>query len=252
MSKDLWNAKHYKKHSSCQSDSGIDLIKKIKLKGNEKILDLGCGDGRLTAEIAKLVPNGKVLGIDLSQSMIDEAKQTFKGMGNLAFKCEDVSKFYTEEEFDLVVSFSAFHWIKEQEITLKNIYSFLKPNGRLIIKMSAYYKSLVSEVYESEKWRDIISSKCKTYFAKTPETFEKMLLFAGFKNIDVELKVLAKNFKDRNELYNWMFSWVPSLTQLSIEKSKAFTEDLVSNIIANSNEKQIIFESSNLYINAEK
>ena len=67
--KDFWNAQHYKKHSEGQHTEGVRIVQELPLNGDENILDFGCGDGRTTAEIAKRVSNGFVLGIDISQNI---------------------------------------------------------------------------------------------------------------------------------------------------------------------------------------
>lgn len=70
-----FDGEKYKIASTPQKEWGKSLISKISLHGNERILDLGCGDGYLTEQLALLVPNGKVLGIDASVGMINTAKE---------------------------------------------------------------------------------------------------------------------------------------------------------------------------------
>ncbi len=72
-----WNAEDYHKNSANQQKWALELIAKLVIQGNEIILDIGCGDGKITAEIANHVPNGLVLGIDSSQEMIGFAQTKF-------------------------------------------------------------------------------------------------------------------------------------------------------------------------------
>lgn len=117
---DKWNAQHYKQHSEGQFNRGINVVYGIQFRGNENILDIGCGDGRITAEIAKQVPQGHVVGVDISPNMITEAKKSFENMKNVEFKCLDATAFLSDKQFDLAVSFSAFHWVKNQSDALIN------------------------------------------------------------------------------------------------------------------------------------
>src|SRR3989338_7098077 len=94
---DLWDAQYYKQHSDCQFTRGVSLLEKLDLKGAEHVLDVGCGDGRITAEIAKRVPNGSVLGIDASAGMIEEAKKNFGSVKNLSFQQANILTFKTEQ-----------------------------------------------------------------------------------------------------------------------------------------------------------
>ena len=72
-----WDAKDYAKNSANQFQWAKELIPKLKLKGNEALLDIGCGDGKITAEISKCLPNGRAVGIDSSAEMINLAQDKF-------------------------------------------------------------------------------------------------------------------------------------------------------------------------------
>lgn len=72
-----WDAKDYAKNSQNQFQWAKELIQKLKLQGNEALLDIGCGDGKITAELAKCLPNGRAVGIDSSAQMIKLARQIF-------------------------------------------------------------------------------------------------------------------------------------------------------------------------------
>jgi len=82
-----WNAQDYAKNSANQFQWAKELILKLKLRGNEAVLDIGCGDGKITAELARCLPNGRVVGVDSSEKMINLAKSTFqqKDYPNLSF-----------------------------------------------------------------------------------------------------------------------------------------------------------------------
>ncbi|NEO17016.1 MULTISPECIES: class I SAM-dependent methyltransferase, partial [unclassified Moorena] len=73
-----WNADDYANNSSAQLNWAKELIKKLSLMGNETLLDIGCGDGKITAKFASIINNGSVLGIDSSQTMVELARKTFR------------------------------------------------------------------------------------------------------------------------------------------------------------------------------
>ena len=89
----------------------------MSLNGNEKILDLGCGDGSLTEQLAQLVPNGKVLGIDASAGMITTAQNRVKP--NLSFMQMDINTIDFQNMFDVIFSNASLHWIKNMKDFLK-------------------------------------------------------------------------------------------------------------------------------------
>ena len=106
--------------------------------GRNGVLDVGCGDGKITARIAGRVPRGSVLGVDPSRDMIAFASDHFPPSvgSNLRFEVADARRLPYRSEFDLVVSFNALHWVPEQEDALRSIRSALRPAGRAILHSS--------------------------------------------------------------------------------------------------------------------
>jgi trans-aconitate 2-methyltransferase len=124
-----WNADQYSRGSTLQQRLARKMLMSVPLKGTEQILDVGCGDGKITAEIAAQVPQGSVLGFDLSRNMIDFASKNFT-QPNLRFEVGDVCELPYREEFDLAVSFFTLHWVRAQEKALRSIRKALKENGQ--------------------------------------------------------------------------------------------------------------------------
>lgn len=125
-----FDGKKYKTASSHQKEWGESLISKISLQGNEIILDLGCGDGHLTEKLSLLVPNGKVLGIDASIGMIKTAKEICRD--NLDFIHMDINDLHFSNEFNIIFSNAALHWIKDHNRLLQNSYAALKTSGIIL------------------------------------------------------------------------------------------------------------------------
>ena len=97
----------YEKASAHQREWGTKLIAELGLRGTESVLDLGCGDGTLTAQLADLVPQGEVVGIDASQGMIDAARP--KERGSLRFFLLDINNLNLTARFDIVFSNATLH-----------------------------------------------------------------------------------------------------------------------------------------------
>jgi trans-aconitate 2-methyltransferase len=107
-----WNASDYEKNFSGQERAAEAVISGLVLEGHEHILDIGCGDGKVTAKLAARVPHGQILGIDSSQGMIDFARLRFPltQYSNLRFEQGDAQNFRYNQEFDLAASFASLHW----------------------------------------------------------------------------------------------------------------------------------------------
>lgn len=249
---DRWNAEYYKNNSDNQYKTGMKTLLGIQFQGNENVLDIGCGDGRITAEIAQLVPRGFVLGIDISRNMITEAKKSFGVIRNIAFQCEDAAAFSSTKNFDVVVSNSTFHWIKNQKGALKNIYDHAKPGGHLNITMAAFQENPISHVHNSPKWAPILAHREETYFPQTIDSMQTMLESCGFKDIDVQCNVAKRLLKNKEELFNWAFAWVPHSTGLSDNKAREFTQDVVDSVCRTQKDGQVILEIVRLNARAIK
>lgn len=115
----------------------MELILKLQLKGNERVLDIGCGEGKVTAEIAKRLPTGSVLGIDSSEEQIRFARKNFPSerFSNFAFETMGARKLRFNDKFDVVFSNATLHWINDHLAVLKGIKKSLKPSGKVLLQM---------------------------------------------------------------------------------------------------------------------
>lgn len=124
----------YNKTSNQQYELASDVLDNLNLQGNENILDVGCGDGKITYELAKKVPYGKVVGIDASIDMISYGKTKYESkIDNLSFYHEKAEEINLNEKFDYIVSFSAFLWFDNPEKAFHSLVKKLKKGGKLII-----------------------------------------------------------------------------------------------------------------------
>src|SRR4051794_29942956 len=103
-----WNASGYERESSLQRWLAERSLRGLVLDGAERVLDVGCGNGRITAEIASRLARGSIVGVDASANMIDFAREHYAGThANLELRVADAAQLSFREEFDLVVSFNA-------------------------------------------------------------------------------------------------------------------------------------------------
>jgi trans-aconitate methyltransferase len=122
-----WNADLYDAKHSFVWQYGGDLVSLLAPQPGEQILDVGCGTGHLTAQIAE--SGAQVVGVDQSTSMIAAARQTFP---NLKFEVADARELSFDATFDAVFSNAALHWIQEPELVIRNIWKALRPGGRFV------------------------------------------------------------------------------------------------------------------------
>ena len=225
MKKDLWNGYTYKKNSSPQKLSADNFLKIIKFKKNENILDLGCGDGKITLSIAKKHPFSNILGIDLSPSMIEEAKKL--KLKNLNFKIQNINNINFENSFDTILSFSTFHWIEDQCLVLKKIKKALKEQGKLYICVLTKNIGIpIEDLYIQKKWIKYFKNKKTNFFLKEKNIYLKILKDLNFQKIKITERTTNYLFNNLKDLLNYIFPWIPPFTNLPKNKCLEFAKDL--------------------------
>lgn len=229
-----WNAQYYAKHSSRQYSDAKNFLRHYPFKGDEVILDVGCGDGKLTSWLAQQVPYGKVVGLDCCSTMINFAQHHFPDnrYPNLNFVQEDIVKFNSVERFDLVVSFSTLHWVKDQLEALYSIKKCLKSTGRALLmlyKKCDLQSQAINNVITSSHWRDYFHNFEDSFYGYTPSAYKTFLLKAGFDMVSVELTQPEYiRYKDANALINFMKGWLPQLKYVPERKQAKFMDEVVS------------------------
>ena len=148
-----WNAADYHKSSPAQALWAKELIAKLELFGNERVLDIGCGDGKVTAEIARNLPAGNVTGVDSSPEMIRFACDHFprSEYRNLSFILGDARALPFSEEFDVVFSNAALHWIPDHKPLLAGIAKSLHPKGKLLIIGMFLHGTTEARIYVTQR-----------------------------------------------------------------------------------------------------
>lgn len=132
-----WDPADYARNSQGQERWARELMALAAFKPGENVMDLGCGDGRMTAEIARMVSSGPVLGVDRSAEMIQFARQQFPSsrFPNLSFRQIDARNLSFDGEFEVVFSSAVLHWVRDHQPVLAGIARSLKPGGRCILQM---------------------------------------------------------------------------------------------------------------------
>ena len=173
-----WNAPGYARIAALQEVMAAEALSLLHLEGRERVLDLGCGNGKITAQIAALVPEGSVVGVDASARMIAFAAEQYSSAThpNLQFETSDICRLSFHEVFDLVVSFNALHWIPEQDAALRSIRSAMKPGAMAQLRLvpDGERKSLENVLEEtrlSPRWAQYFEGFHDPYLHLTPDQY---------------------------------------------------------------------------------
>ena len=199
-----WDAAEYSRRSSLQEAMAQEVLALLDLNGSERILDVGCGDGKITAEIASRASKGSVVGVDPSRDMISFAQGHFgpATLPNLRFLVADARSLPFQNEFDLVVSFNALHWIPEQQTALTSIHSTLVSSGeaqlRLVSKGARKsLENVAEETRRTSRWNAYFQDFDDPYLHLTAEEYAAVAERSGFRVLRVSTKDQAWDFGSR-------------------------------------------------------
>ncbi|HEX3727435.1 MAG TPA: class I SAM-dependent methyltransferase [Pirellulales bacterium] len=199
-----WLADDYHQQSSLQTAMAEEQLAKLTLQGAERILDVGCGDGKISAAIAARVRSGSVLGVDPSRDMIAFAASHFgpSAHENLRFDVADVRQLPYRHEFDLVVSFNALHWVPEQVAALGSIHAALKPGGQALLRFvpegqRKCLEDVIEEVRSQDRWAGYFRNFQRPYAHFTAQDYRALAEQCGFSVVRLDVEDKAWDFKTR-------------------------------------------------------
>ena len=235
-----WDAAEYLKHSETQFAWARETISKLGLQGHEHLIDLGCGDGKVSAYLAERLPKGAVLGIDNSPEMIDLANRTFPPARcpNLAFRCMDVCEIDVKRLFDIAFSNAVLHWVKDHRAVLAGVRACLKPGGRVLFQMGGKGNALevglaLLEIISRAPWQPYFTEIPIPFQFYEPEEYRDLLNEARLEPIRVELIPKDMVQPGREALAGWIRStWLPYTQRVPEDRREAFIGDMVDTYLA--------------------
>ncbi|ESS71439.1 putative methyltransferase 235L [Methyloglobulus morosus KoM1] len=234
-----WNAEDYERNSQAQQQWGRELIANLNLRGEEDILDLGCGDGKVTAEIAHLVGSGSVVGIDNSIQMIELAKEKYlqNKHPNLSFQVMNASDLSFEDCFDVVFSNAVLHWVKNHQPVIEGLYKSLRVGGKILLRMggkgdAAVILSVMDDFKASNRWAQYFTEFEFPFTFLGVDDYQVLLKAAGFSEKRVVLIPKDMTHDGKSGLEGWIrTTWLPYTLRIPTEKREAFIEEVSSNYL---------------------
>lgn len=224
----------YVHYSEYQRRMSGHLLSQLQLRGDEKILDVGCGDGRNTAWLSCLVRRGTVIGIDPSQAMIDWANKQYHPteFPNLRF-LEGDANHLPDEKFDLISALFCLHIVKDKVSALQGFYDRLIPDGRVIAVIPppphcnpAFLEALI-ETMVSPAWGDYFKDFQSTFRFAQLEDYVAYFRSAGFHLIRAEYCPAVDPFVNQDEFTCWFLGTWPHIHRVPRELRRAFVSDMV-------------------------
>ena len=231
-----WNAGGYAANSAVQLSWARELIARLALRGDEQVLDVGCGDGKITAEIARTLPRGSATGTDVAPEMIAFANMTFPRavFPNLKYLVADARHLdvvgSAGDRFDLISSNAALHWVDDHSAFFRGAASLLKTGGRLAVFSGGLgnawdvFLALRPEM-RSPRWREYFRHLTRPYFFYPAAAYETWLPQAGFRLERLELVPKDTWYDGADVLATWQrVTWLPYVQRVP----EAFREEFIA------------------------
>lgn len=201
-----WNSSAYHRVSAPQLEWGKRVVARLELRGGETLLDAGCGTGRITEELLQLLPNGRIVGVDLSQNMLRTAESHLRPRfgKHISFVSADLQKLPFDAAFDVIFSTAAFHWVPDHDKLFSSLYRALRPGGRLEAQCGGgpnleRLRKRVSALSASPPYAAFLANYRDGWVFSGVETAARQLQNSGFMEVQTWLEAAPTSFPDHEE-----------------------------------------------------
>ena len=232
-----WQAEKYHENSGVQHEAATHLLKVLNLKGTEEVLDVGCGDGKITAAIATALTKGAVLGTDLSEEMIHFASHKFlpSEKNNLKFSILSAEAIDFSNQFDVVFSSFALQWVLKIETFFQKAHQSLKPNGRIACTIPLSISDVLEEslaiLLKDPEWSSYFEGFTLNFYLRDENIYDQILSQNGFTKIHFEVVDQEWIFPSREDLEQYIFMWLPHLNFIPQHLQERFFKQLMDKYV---------------------
>jgi trans-aconitate 2-methyltransferase len=182
-----WDATTYDRVSTPQVEMAEAVLARLPLRGDETVLDAGCGSGRVTRLLLERLPEGAVVAVDSAQSMVEHARAALEGE-RATVLCQSLTELVLDEPVDAAFSNAVFHWIADHERLFERLHAALRPGGWLVAQCGGKgnidrFRRLAEEVAAEAPYAEHMSDFRGPWNYASPEDTEARLRAAGFDEI---------------------------------------------------------------------
>jgi trans-aconitate 2-methyltransferase len=229
MSAREWDGASYDRISAPMEALGREVLERLPLQGEEVVLDIGCGSGRITEALIGRLPRGRVIAIDASESMVQAARRR---LPDADVRLMDALDLDLEEPVDAILSTATFHWIGDHPRLFRSIFAALRPGGRLVAQCGgegniAQLRGRANAVLVREPYAEHFRDWSPPWnYAGREETHER-LLYAGFSAAECWLQPAPKQPEQPREFLSTIVLG-PHVQQLPESLREPFMDDVLA------------------------
>ena len=185
-----WDAATYDRISAPQERWGSAVLDRLPLSGDERVLDAGCGSGRVTEQLLERLPAGHVVALDASPAMVDEARRRLGDDPRVTYVVADLLEpLPVEPPVDAILSTATFHWVTDHDVLFRNLAAVLRPAGRLVAQCGGgdNVATVLAATAEAAPAFGLDPEWQGPWRFATPEATAERLAAAGFTEIETWL-----------------------------------------------------------------
>jgi trans-aconitate 2-methyltransferase len=198
-----WDAAAYQRISGPQFSWGQKVLARLSLRGDESVLDAGCGTGKLTGQLLERLPRGKVVALDLSSNMVQAARESLQSRfgSRVHFAVADLQQLPFHRSFDCVFSTASFHWVPDHDTLFRELHAALKPGSWLIAQCGGAgnlnrLRTRVAALSQAPDYKPYLGEYRDSWVFADAEITARRLSEAGFVEIKTWLEPAPTTFPD--------------------------------------------------------
>jgi trans-aconitate 2-methyltransferase len=205
---DTWNPTQYDKFQREREQPFFDLLSFVQPEPGMRVVDLGCGTGKLTRTLHERLGARETIGLDRSARMLEKIRGADLPAG-LTFDTDTIEEFPAARgPFDLVFSNAAFHWVEHHDALLARLAGALAPNGQLAFQVPAQHDHPSHQTAEAltttEPFRSALGGWHRPQPVLSPEAYARLLYRLGFANPVVHHVIYPHVLGSRDDVVEWM------------------------------------------------
>jgi trans-aconitate 2-methyltransferase len=186
-----WDARTYERVSGPQAEWAEGVLGRLRLGGDETVLDAGCGSGRVTRMLLERLPEGRVVAVDSSPSMVAEAREALDPERTTVFEA-DLAQLRLDEPVDLAFSNAVFHWVPDHDALFARMFEALRPGGRLEAQCGGEgnvhrFVEVAAAVGEQDPYAPYLAGWAGPWNFAGPQVTAERLRDAGFEAVETGL-----------------------------------------------------------------
>jgi len=201
-----WDPKQYHKFQAERSAPFFDLVALVEIRPNLKVVDLGCGTGELTRQLAETLPNSDVTGLDSSAQMLDAARAGSLSGPSLHFEQGDQARL--TGDWDLIFSNAALQWSENHTELIPRLYERLVPGGQITVQVPSNHNHISHQIYRETASEEPFKSILKGFQRYAPvlsiDDYARLFFICGAENIVVFEKVYTHVLEDSDAVVEWI------------------------------------------------